>query len=286
MLWVPPAQGFGTESAFHDAATVTASPGVTVALPASANTKSSWVEVTAATAGDVIELALVAVGTTSSGNNSATLIDIGTGASGSETVIVADIPAGFTNTTGSGIPGLVRLPVSIPSGTRVAVRAASQRTSANINVPVMFNYGSRHPGIAFPGTEFDTYGAQSASSNGAEVTPNASANTNGSWVQLTASTARDHRGFLLLTQGWGGTAGGAISMNAHGFVLELGAGGSGSEVVLGSVHVRTSTAEVRQGPWPDWPIWRSIPAGTRIAARCRCSNASGVSIDAVAIGIS
>lgn len=286
MLWSPPAAAYGTESVFHDAASVTAAPGVVVTLPATAGTKSGWVEVTAATLGDVIEVELITVGTTSSGNNSATLVDLGIGPSGSEVVLVADIPAGFTNTTGSGIPGMVRIPACIPAGTRVAVRASSQRTSNNINVPVLFNYGARVPGGVFPGQEFDTYGAQAASANGVEVTPNATTNVNGAWVELTAATARDHRGFLLLSQGWGGTVAGAISMNAHGFVLELGAGGAGSEVVLGSVHIRTSTAEVRQGPWPSWPIWRAIPAGTRLAARCRCSNASGLSIDAVAIGIS
>lgn len=286
MLWVPPAQAYGTSSDFHDAATPTNTPGVSVSLPASANTKSSWVEAIASTAGNVVEIALMSIGSNASGSNGAALVDVGIGGSGSETLFVENLPLGFTNVAGSGLPPLVRLPVSLPAGTRISVRASSQRTSTTIRVILLVNYGPRNPGVSFPGTTFTTYGAQTASSNGVGVTPNASVGVDGSWVEITSSTTRDHRGFLLLTQGWGGTAGGSITMIVAGFVLELGAGASGSEVVLGSVHVRTSTAEVRMGPYPDWPIWRTIPAGTRLAARCRSSAASSPSIDAIAVGIS
>lgn len=286
MLWTPPIQAYGTGSDFHDAATVSNTPGVSVSLPATANTKGSWAEALASTGGDVVEIALMSVGSSTSGSNSCTLVDVAVGASGSETIIIADLPLGFTNVAGSGLPPMVRLPASIPAGTRIAVRAASQRTSTTIRILLLVNYGQRYGGLAFPASSFTTYGAQSASSNGVEVTPSATANTNGSWVEITSSTTRDHRGFLLLSQGWGGTTGGAITMAVAGLVLELGAGASGSEVVIGSVHVRTSTAEVRQGPYPDWPIWAPLPAGTRLAARCRCSAASNPSIDAIVVGIS
>lgn len=285
MLWVPPAAPIGAQSVFHDAAAVTSAPGTSV-LYGGSNAKGSWVQVIASTAGDVIELAVTVIGASSSTANSSMLLDIGIGAAGSETVLVADIPVGHTTSQGTGIAGFVRIPAYIPAGTRVAVRMQANRTSSTVNVPMLFNYAISAPGTTFTSTRFDTYGANTSASIGATVAPDATANVNGAWVELTASTARDHRGFLLLSQGWGQTATGTLTFNAHGYVLELGAGAAGSEVVLGSVHVRTSTGRTRQGPWPDWPIWRPIPAGTRLAARCRCSNASGLPIDAVAIGIS
>lgn len=285
MLWVPPAAPWGTESNYHDILYPSATVGTAVSFPATANTKSSWVQIDAALARDVCEIEFAAIGTGVNGSNSSTLLDIGIGAAGSETVLIADIPIGFCNSQGSGVPGTIRIPVSIPAGTRVAVRVQSMRSTGSFNVAMAFNNGVQLPGLAYQPSCFDTYGARSASSNGQQISASATTYANGAWVELTAATARDHRGFLLLSQGWGGTVAGAISMLASGWIIELGAGAPGAEVVLGSASIRLSTAEVRQGPWPTWPIWACLPAGTRLVARCRSDLTSG-SIDAVAIGIS
>lgn len=116
------------------------------------------------------------------------------------------------------------------------------------------------------GTE--TAGVTSGSSTGIAITAAGSANTKGSWVELTPATTRPATG-LLVTIRRGHTA-------TADFLLDIGIGGSGSEIAIvpNLKGDNGSNLLTRSAPLLI-PV--SIPAGTRIAARCQSTSASAIS---------
>lgn len=115
--------------------------------------------------------------------------------------------------------------------------------------------------------------ALTASSVGTTVAASASANTLGSWVQLTASSPVDCVGMLIAVNGFEAVA--------RSGAIDIGVGGSGSEVVIASKLLMNSVnADYVTATVIYLPI--AIPAGTRISARCQCSDTSdSVSISAI-----
>lgn len=100
-----------------------------------ANTKGDWVELSAATAADIRSLIVcLENGSTNFPESYAAqnwLVDIGVGAAESEQVIVANIPAGCHPSGDSiAMPIFGPVPVFIPEGTRVAMRAQCDITDA------------------------------------------------------------------------------------------------------------------------------------------------------------
>lgn len=95
-----------------------------------ANTKGEWVEIAAATDAAARAL-LVAFGHPNNRDNVNWLVDIGVGPVGSEQVLIPDILV-CGGGTGVLLPRYVGpLPVSLPPGTRLSVRAASTATNAD-----------------------------------------------------------------------------------------------------------------------------------------------------------
>jgi hypothetical protein len=97
-----------------------------------ANTKGSYVQLTASTSAriDVLLLAITGNGNGATFVNG--LVDLATGAAAAETVVIPDVMY-VSNTGGTALlpePLLLVLPVSIPAGTRLAARAASSITTA------------------------------------------------------------------------------------------------------------------------------------------------------------
>lgn len=118
---------------------VSATSRLTVVTAGAANTKVSWVQLTASTSEDIAEIILVAGDEAASGLTSAWyLVDVAIGPSGSEKIIIPDIP--FTSfASGSGLnPYLIGpLPCSIPAGSRIAVRFQSTATDRNIGFAII-----------------------------------------------------------------------------------------------------------------------------------------------------
>jgi hypothetical protein len=114
------------------------------------------------------------------------------------------------------------------------------------------------------GNDYGTSGAQ-----GATVTSGA-ANTKGSWLQLTSSAAADISMLYICTNYY------ANSGNDQ-MAFDVGVGASGSEVAIVSNLMCDgcfSTGVGGQGSG-DILIPISIPAGTRISARCQSSATAG-----------
>lgn len=115
------------------------------------------------------------------------------------------------------------------------------------------------------GQRYETSAVDAATSTASGiVTAAGSANTKGSWSQLIASTAQQSGALLI-----------QIRKSAAGvdYLVDIGIGGSGSEVVL-IPNIRgdgTTSAHCRISPI-IWPV--GVPAGTRISARCAASTLS------------
>lgn len=105
-----------------------------------ANTKSSWVEITAATTEPFYALVVGLSGGGDTTLNTATaLVDIGAGPAGSETVIVTDLPVSVGAAESITYdPGAH--PVNIPKGTRLAARWARSNTGDSLDAAL---YGIR-----------------------------------------------------------------------------------------------------------------------------------------------
>jgi hypothetical protein len=106
-----------------------------------------------------------------------------------------------------------------------------------------------------------------SSSAGTSITAAASADTKGSYSQIIASTAFDAHAMLLHVGRETGTAG-------IQFLIDLAVGGAGSEQIIIPNYLFSRGNNESSDAAILLPI--SIPAGSRIAARCQCSTASAV----------
>lgn len=125
--------------------------GTSVDPGTSANTKGVWVEFDASAADDVdyISLNLINTSTSTSGDHD-WLFDIGTGVVDSEVVIVDNIP--FTSGSGNDEfePGAAGpFLVSIPSGTRIAIRCQASTTTSATRIIIVVAHTMKLAGGAF-----------------------------------------------------------------------------------------------------------------------------------------
>jgi hypothetical protein len=98
---------------------------------------------------------------------------------------------------------------------------------------------------------------------GTTVTAASSASSKGSWTQLIASTTNPVVGILVLLE---------VSSTAT-FLIDIGTGASGSEVVLiPDIYAYFGSSAGPMSAAIFFPV--QVPAGTRIAARCQSGTAS------------
>jgi hypothetical protein len=199
-------------------------------------------------------------------------MDVGIGAAGSEQVIVSDLLVGGAPLTANFSPYIGRefwLPLFIPQGSAVSVRIASQRTAATFKLVGWWYGGSSDPPPWRVASKITTYGVGTVP-NGTVVVPGTST-AQGSWTQITAATTRDHFGVFPSFQ-----ISGTIMTLKH-ILVGLGLGGAGAEQTFqggsGYAYMTTAAEEVI-GPFNNvFPVYDSIPAGTRLVARA--SNTGG-----------
>lgn len=223
----------------------------------SANAKGSWVEMLASTAETIGE---VRINPLSSNQQRNYLIDIGTGPGGSESVLVADIILGVGGVVRVTNPA-VSLPVSIASGTRIAARVQATAATTNVvRLSVMLVGGTGAPTNPF------TYGAVTGSTAGTTVDAGGTADTKGSYSEITSATSAAHTWVTVVVSGRGNTA-----PQVAFFALDVATGAGGSETVqipdlcIASNGVPQSFSPTAMG----FPL--TIASGTRIAARLASS---------------
>ena len=232
-----------------------ASGTATVTAHTTAHTMGPWTELVAATAADADCVRVTVTGVGVSGVNTATLVDVGVGAAGAEVAVAAGVPVGGASAT-STQPIAFDLPVYVPAGTRIAARIQSVVTggkTASVTVTVT---SSARPALA--GASVDVLGASTATSSGVALT------TAGAWVEVVASSPRAYRAVGLVPS----INSGAVPATVNS-TLSVGIGAAGAEVVLASIRLVRSSAEVCYRSWVDLTSLQGayIPAGTRIALR-------------------
>lgn len=234
-----------------------------------ANTKGAWVQLVSSLPYPTSRI-LVTVGSSFvAATNTSSLVDIGIGAAGSEQVIIADLGAGYAESV-SVAPHQYDLPFVIPAGIRVAARAQSVTATKTIVITFEGYGGSPNEGSS-PYTSCETFGANTATSQGITLTPGL-ANVAGAWAVLSAATTNPISGVFVGAQGAGNT-----NLTAADVLVELGVGAASSEVSLTSgLYLRVSASELLYSPVGAliYPRQFRLPAGIRLVARLTSTVAS------------
>ena len=226
-----------------------------------ANTKGSWVELTAAS---TFDSGALTVNVPYVFEGSDYLIDIGIGPAGSEQVLVSNLLVSAGSIGGSTAGVSVRIPLPIASGIRIAARAQATGTSASRFARV----GVHLEGNTAPaGGTLTTIGAATADSGGTPVDPGASDNTKGAWAQLTASAASALYGAFFAFGNQANT-----TRTDCNWLVDIGIGGAGSEqVILADIPVACNSTADSLAPILSALYDISIPEGVRMAARASCT---------------
>lgn len=120
------------------------------------------------------------------------------------------------------------------------------------------------------------YGTTLATTLLTTVTASASANTKGAWAEIIATTICDCKGFWVQM---------GAQNTAKEYLVDLGIGAAGSEIVLVSDILFGSLAPSTRATAQCFFIPISIPAGTRISCRCQCATGSAtLSVGVISLG--
>lgn len=164
------------------------------------------------------------------------------------------IPALICGHSTAAVPRHYFFPLHIPAGKRIACLLAGVRTTVTSRVGCLL-YGGSPPPFEV-GSRVITYGTQINNARGQQITPTASGGAH-SVAEMTASTGED---LIAAIPGWQ-PHGGTVLERTYSMGIGLGAS---VEERLGTWWFQTSTTEQGFGPWPLLPVWRHIPAGTRL----------------------
>lgn len=234
---------------------ISGSTGTTVTSGA-ADTKGSWVELTASTNFDYDSIDILI---RDSGTALANLLDIAVGGSGSEEVILENLLLGRSDGSGDRVIHTVRLPFHIKKGSRIACRHQADNATSILFV-MGRGYSSNFTGIQALGKAV-TYGADTVNTKGVVIDPGTTVDTKGSWVELSAATSDNIKAILFRI---GNNLNAAPSLNS--FLFDIAIGGSGSEeIVVADIPAYTqATSDLTYG---DIIIPLAIKAGSRLAVR-------------------
>lgn len=238
------------------------SDGIAITTSGTAWTDVSYVEVTAATSGD---MALLGVAAWCGNNGFEYEIDVAIGASGSEQIV-----ATIHDATGGTLSGGMfwvpfTAPIQIVSGTRIATRGRSDNASAGLAVVLV--YMPTPLGTGVPSSFFTTKPVKVAPLSAAAVSPVAVGDSTwGAWSTLIASAADD----LAVA--------GIVPKNGSNAIIQIGKGAAGSEQIVAEFRCQSasSNAEVL------WRVPRAavsgIASGDRVAVRTKSFIDPGVTL--------
>lgn len=237
---------------------VAASTNGTTVTAGAANTKGSYAELVASSGITCHEFILEVVTQSAAASY---LLDIATGGAGSETVVLSNILVGQGG-SGRGST-FIRLPLSIPSGTRISARCQSTTASATMNI---MGHLVNHVSLGSP--TWDTMGNTTADSGGIQIDPGGTAHTKGAWVEIVASSSALFNLLALFISNQGNS----VASSAQWF-FDIGTGAGGAETpIISDIPFRATAAADDINPSAYlFPV--SIAAGTRIAVRAQCSTA-------------
>lgn len=221
---------------------------------ATPHTKGPWVDLDASVARDICGFYICStanVGAT--GADTSMLMDIGIGATGDAVsqIKVNNIPHGGGVTSNN-----LFIPLHVRAGERLAARVQSVVGSAPFIPRVVLCFADRMPGWGGY-SEADTYTANTATSG-----PTTGDLADNAWDEAVASTTNPIRALTFHPC----MVPGDITLAAAGFIVDVGVGGAGSELALGSWHVTTGVSETVSYFGAPF-IEHEIAAGSRLAIR-------------------
>lgn len=241
----------------------TAAASATITASATPHSKGSWTAVIDSAPFDVGAIVLIlTTANAQSGTDTAQLCDIGLGAASSEVAIVKNLPCG-QNIFGVGnstATGPTTLPISIPQGERISMRAQATQASDDSEVLMFLYEAGQYPSWQYA----EMLGVDLAASS-------IVAGAGGSWEELESSIPYDFDAFMPFND--------SNSLGGNQSAWNVGIGAASSEVQIwpakdsaGASHamgIRTSTQanESVNQIWPSWPVMVPLRAGDRLAIR-------------------
>jgi len=231
------------------------------------NAAGAWTEIITSTAAEASWIQVAAYSASSAGRAPAILLDVGIGGAGAEVAVISGMQVGMVSTTG----GLPWMPLRIPAGTRVAVRAQNSDTLPTSMGVTVCTAGAAPGTTPPPITSLSASPATLATSRGALVT------TSG-WTEVIAATPMPYRMLVLCIGG-----GGDPTYSSVEALHDLGVGAAGSEVVVARSVWGESSTESRN--WRGGPTYAvgSWPAGTRVVARSNQGATNGYSVNVIGV---
>lgn len=254
------------------------SPNQAFALTSSGNshTLSAWAQLGTASF-SYTGLHLQVYGTTTR-----VMIDLGVGTSGAENLLVSQLP--FECSGSGALAGNLFLPLAVPEGAGLFARqrclSASQTGGVNVT-GIAGEWKTALPaGLAYAEL-INSFNTSTTTISSGIATASGSSSTDSAWAEVAASTARAYSALLV-----GISTAGDTSRTLGHAAVDVAIGASGSEVViLSDIASYFEYNRVQNisfaGPFP-----LSIPAGVRLAGRCRASTTSTDSHGIVLIGVS
>ncbi len=253
------------------AAFAAGSDGTTITAAGVADTKGAWTQLIASTTADAVAFSVSSNLTLAIAGQYA--VDIGIGPGGSEQVIVSNVivPGGGNTVLNCST---IHIPIAIPAGTRIAARCQSTVASKQMGVSIQLFDGSF---VSSEAAGVDSIGFTNTGTTGTAITANARAK--GTYVQLTASSARDYMGLFVGVDAAATSAG-----SGHNVYFDISIGAGGSEQVVIPDWVFSPWSGLLTGSLsPFYAV--EIPAGTRIAARAANAQNATMALGITAYGV-
>jgi hypothetical protein len=153
-------------------------------------------------------------------------------------------------------------PVKIPAGTRISARSQASTGASVVRCSVILFSQGFLPGQ--PLGIVTTYGAVTADSGGTSIDPGGSANTLGSYVEITATTTYPIRYLAIAI---GNQKNGTRS--SQSWLVDISVGPATETVLISRLALNCSTSPDSVMPQVFNMMPVNIPAGTRITVRAQ-----------------
>jgi hypothetical protein len=246
------AEARGTETANSD--------GLTISSNAAANTKGAFSSAGSAT----FDYNAITINLSDSNVATDYVVDIAVGSSTTlNSIIVPNLRLPSLKAIGYGNVSIT-LPISIRSGATIYARCADALGNSSCEV-IVIGHSNGLGGV--PGFSRCIALYTPSSSRGIAVDAGGTANTKGSWTEITASTSNRIAGMFAIV----GPNNDVARVSAR-HLLDIGVGPSGSEVdVVEDLLLVQETTDDCPMPTALGPWSCDIPSGSRIAARLQSS---------------
>lgn len=196
------------------------------------------------------------------------LVDIGIGAAGSEQVLAPDLYAEGVFASSQLSSRCYLFPISVPVGTRLSARAAGSGDGYVISVAL--TAVSPAVGSSSGLGRVEAYGVDVAAVQGVVIDPGATANQDGLWTELTPATGMPVRWIMLAV----GRPNAQTVSATTTWLLDLAIGGAAAELEVIPDLPCTATTQLDFALPGVITLPVSLPQGSRLSARARCSDAA------------